>query len=73
MGEVVEWRLFFSGDFSGKRTADPERLTPTYYISIDAVSTNDMPYGGSHRYVSSHRGSYPQDPSFFGRQWEFPA
>jgi hypothetical protein len=25
MGEVVDWR-FFSGDFSGKRTADPKAL-----------------------------------------------
>jgi hypothetical protein len=25
MVEVVDWRSFFSGDFSGKRTAEPER------------------------------------------------
>jgi hypothetical protein len=36
----------FSGDFSGKRTADPERSSHTYYISIDAVSAKDVPVGG---------------------------
>jgi hypothetical protein len=33
---------FFPDDFSGKRTADPERLSPTYYTSIDAVSAKDV-------------------------------
>jgi hypothetical protein len=36
----------FSGAFSGKRTADPERSSPTYYTSIDAVSAKDVPFGG---------------------------
>jgi hypothetical protein len=35
---------FFSGDFSGKPTADPERSSPTYYTSIDAVSAKDVPF-----------------------------
>jgi hypothetical protein len=37
---------FFSGDFSGKRTADPERSSPTYYTSIDAVLAKEVPFGG---------------------------
>jgi hypothetical protein len=47
MGKVVDWQgIFSSGDFSGKRTADPERWSPTYYTSIDAVSAKDVPFGG---------------------------
>jgi hypothetical protein len=45
-GEIYGWRSFFSGDFSGKRTADPERSSPTYYTSMDAVSAKDVPFGG---------------------------
>jgi hypothetical protein len=44
--DVVDWLSFFPAVFSGKRTADPERSSPTYYISIDAVSAKDMPLGG---------------------------
>jgi hypothetical protein len=47
MGEVVDWRSFFSRDFSDTRTADPERSRPTYYTSIDAVSAKDVPLGVS--------------------------
>jgi hypothetical protein len=36
----------FSGDLSGKRTADPGRTRPTYHTSIDAVSVKDVPLGG---------------------------
>jgi hypothetical protein len=36
----------FFGDYSGKRTADPERSSPTYYTLIDAVSAKDVPFGG---------------------------
>jgi hypothetical protein len=65
MGEVVGWR-FFSGDSSGKRTADPERASPTYYIykSIDAVSAKDVPFGGL--IATSHpRGELsPKSPHF---------
>jgi hypothetical protein len=46
IGEVVGWRSFFFGDVSGKPTADPERSSPTYYTSIDAVSAKDVPFGG---------------------------
>jgi hypothetical protein len=50
MGDVVDYRFFFFSFsniwFSGKRTADAGRLTPTYYISIDAVSPKDVPFGG---------------------------
>jgi hypothetical protein len=28
---------------------------------------------GSHRYISPHEGVIPQNPSFCGRQWGFPA
>jgi hypothetical protein len=38
--------IFFSGGFSGKPTSDPERSSPTYYTSIDAVSAKDVPSGG---------------------------
>jgi hypothetical protein len=47
MGEVVDWWSAFSGDFSGKCTADPKRWSLTYYISIDAVSVKDVPLGVS--------------------------
>jgi hypothetical protein len=61
MGEVFGWRRFFSGDFSGKRTADPERSgsSHTYYTSVDAVLAKDLPL----RVSSIHLipwGSYPQ-------------
>jgi hypothetical protein len=39
----------FSGDFSGKRTADPESSSPT---SVDAVPVKDVPFGG--RIDTSH-------------------
>ena len=38
--------VFFSGDLLGKRTADPERSSPTCYTSIDAVPAKDVPFGG---------------------------
>ena len=48
MGEIYGPRkFFFSGDLLGKRTADPERSSPTYYTSIDAVSAKDVPFGVS--------------------------
>jgi hypothetical protein len=46
ISEVVGWRSFFHGDFSGKPTAHPERSSPTYYTSIDAVLAKDVPFGG---------------------------
>jgi hypothetical protein len=46
IGEIYGWRSLFSGDFTGKRTADPERSSPKYYTSIDAVSAKDVPFGG---------------------------
>ena len=46
MGEIYGPRSFFPGDLLGKRTADPERSSPTYYTSIDAVSAKDVPFGG---------------------------
>jgi hypothetical protein len=45
IGEIYGSRSFFSGDISGKRTADPERSSPIYYTSIDAVSAKDVPFG----------------------------
>ena len=53
----------FSGVLLGKRTADPEHSSPTYHISIDAVSAKDVPLG-SHWYISS-RGELPQQPLSF--------
>jgi hypothetical protein len=50
MDEVVGYRyLFFIFSniwLSGRRTADAGRSTPTYYISIDAISPKDVPFGG---------------------------
>jgi hypothetical protein len=46
IGEIYDWRRFFSGDFSCKRTADPEHSSPTYYTSIDAVPAKNVPFGG---------------------------
>jgi hypothetical protein len=49
-GSPHRWNVrlaeFFSGDFSGKPTADPERSRPTYYTSIDAVSAKEVRFGG---------------------------
>jgi hypothetical protein len=56
--------FFFSGDLLGKRTADPERSTPTCYTPIDAVPAKEVPFG-----VSSIRlipwGSYPRKTPHF--------
>jgi hypothetical protein len=64
IGEIYGLRSFFSGDLLGKPTADPERSTPTYYASIDAVSAKDVPFGGlidmSHPIVELS----PKNPSF---------
>jgi hypothetical protein len=46
IGEIYGSRSFFSGDFSGKPTADPERSSPTYYTSIDAVPAKEVSFGG---------------------------
>jgi hypothetical protein len=50
IGEIYGWRsfffFFFSGDFSGKPTADPERSSPAYYTSIDVVPAKEVPFGG---------------------------
>ena len=73
MGEVVRLAEFFSGDFSGKRTADPERSSPTYYTSIDAVSAKDVPFGGLIDTSHPMGELSPKNPSFWGRQWGFPA
>ena len=53
----------FSGVLFSKRTADPKRLSPIYYTSIDAVSAKDVPLG-SHRYISSHGELSPKTPHF---------
>jgi hypothetical protein len=44
IGEIYGSWSFFSGDFSGKRTADPERSSPIYYTPIDAVPAKDVPF-----------------------------
>jgi hypothetical protein len=38
MGEVVDWCFVV-------QAADPERSSPIYYTSIDAVSVKDVPLG----------------------------
>jgi hypothetical protein len=45
VGEIYSSHGFFSGDLFGKRTADPERSSPTNYTSIDAVSAKEVPLG----------------------------
>ena len=57
--------VFFSGDFSGKRTADPERSSPTYYTSINAVSAKDVPLGVSSIHLIPW-GVIPHKPLIFG-------
>ena len=60
IGEIVDWRSFFSGVLLGKRTVDPEPTSTTYYTSIDAVSAKDVPLGGlidtSHSPKTPHFG-----------------
>jgi hypothetical protein len=73
IGEVYGWRSFFSGDLLGKPTADPERSSPTYYTSIDAVSAKDVPFGGLIDTSHPIGELSPKNPSFWGRQWGFPA
>jgi hypothetical protein len=46
IGEIYGWQRLFSGDFSGKSTADPERSSPTYYTSIDTVLAKEVPLWG---------------------------
>jgi hypothetical protein len=47
IGEIYgSWSFSFSGDLLGKRTADPERSSPTCYTPIDALPTKDVPFGG---------------------------
>ena len=73
IGEVVDWRSFFSGGLLGKRTADPERSSTTYYTSVDAVSAKDVPLGGPIDTSHPVRELSPKNPSFLGLQWGFPA
>jgi hypothetical protein len=56
--------VFISGDLLGKRTADPEHSSPTYYASIDAVFAKEVPFGGLID-MSQPIGSYlPKTPHF---------
>jgi hypothetical protein len=75
IGEIyISSRSFlFSGDFSGKPTADPERSSTKYYTSIDAVSAKDVPFGGLIDMFHPIGKLSPQNTSFWGRQWGFPA
>ena len=73
IGEIYGSRSFFSGDLLGKRTADPERSSPTYYTSIDAVSAKDVPFGGLIDTSHPMGELSPKNPSFLGPQWGFPA
>ena len=73
IGEVVDWRSFSSGDLLGKRTADPEPSSTTYYTSIDAVPAKDVPLGGLIDTSHPMGELFPKNPSFLGLQWGFPA
>jgi hypothetical protein len=73
IGEIYGPRSFFSGDLLGKRTADPERSSPTYFTSIDAVSAKDVPLRGLIDMSQPIGEVSPQNPSFSGRLWGFPA
>jgi hypothetical protein len=63
MGEVVDWRSFFSSDFSGKRTANPEHIL---YTSRRGIGQG-CAFWGSLRYVSSYGGVIPPKPLILGR------
>jgi hypothetical protein len=69
MGEVVDWRSSFLDVFSRKRTIDRERLSPTYYTSIDAVSAKDVPSGISLICLIGELS--PKNPSFWRLNGEF--
>jgi hypothetical protein len=73
IGEIYGWRNIFSCDFSGKRTADPKRSSLTYYTSIDAVSAKEVPFVGLIDTSHPIGELSPKNPSFWGRQWGFPA
>jgi hypothetical protein len=73
IGEVVDWRSFFSGVLLGKRTADPEPSSTTYYTSIDAVPAKDVPLGGPIDTSYPMGELFPKNPSLCGLQWGFPA
>jgi hypothetical protein len=55
----------FFGDLLGKRTADPERSSPTYYTSIDAVFAKDVLLGVSSIRLTSW-GSYLRKTLYSG-------
>jgi hypothetical protein len=65
IGEIYGWLSFFSGDMLGKRTADPERSSPTNYTSIDAASAKDVPFVCLID-TSYPMGSYPRKTPNFG-------
>jgi hypothetical protein len=73
IGEIYGWRSFFSGDLLGKRTADPERSSPTCYTPIDAVPAKDVPFEGFIDTSHPLRELSPKNPSFWGPQWGFQA
>jgi hypothetical protein len=63
VGEIYGWRSF-SGDFSGKRPAGPERSSPTHYTSMGVVPAHDVSFGGL--IDTSHpMGSYPRKTPYF--------
>jgi hypothetical protein len=74
IGDIYGSRRFlFSGDLLGKRTADPERSSPTCYTPIDAVPVKDVPFGGIIDTSHPVGELFPKNPSFWGPQWGFPA
>jgi hypothetical protein len=73
IGEIYGWRSFLSSDLLGKRTAYPERSSPTCYTPIDVVPAKDVPFGGVIDTSHPMGELSPKNPSFWGRQWGFPA
>ena len=63
--------VFFSGGLLGKRTADPERSSTTYYTSVDAVSAKDVPLGGPIDTSHPVRELSPKTPHFWDSNGDF--
>jgi hypothetical protein len=51
IGELYGSRSFFSGDLLGKRTADPERSSPTCYTPLLATMNYDR-YDGTNEAIA---------------------
>jgi hypothetical protein len=72
ISEVVVWRRFFP--VTSRASAQP---TPSVRVPHNIYQTTRfwprMCFLGDFIDTSHPTGSYPQNPSFWGRQWGFPA